>query len=78
MSNKIVQTLEAYAETCVKAGHFKDAESAIQRALELLRLDTGAPSADARRQGGQWKGQVSVAPDFDDLPDDISESFGIQ
>lgn len=31
-----------------------------------------------RRQGGQWKGQVQIAPDFDELPDDIAEAFGMK
>jgi len=25
---------------------------------------------------GTWKGQVSVAEDFDELPDDIADAFG--
>ncbi len=29
-----------------------------------------------RRVGGIWKGQVVIAPDFDELPDDIAEAFG--
>lgn len=28
------------------------------------------------RQGGWWKGKVEIAPDFDELPDEIAESFG--
>lgn len=31
-----------------------------------------------RRQGGQWKGQIVIASDFDELPDDLAESFGTQ
>jgi prevent-host-death family protein len=29
------------------------------------------------RQGGQWQGRVHVAPDFDDLPPNLSEAFGL-
>lgn len=29
------------------------------------------------RTGGQWKGRVHIAPDFDTLPDDIASAFGI-
>jgi prevent-host-death family protein len=25
---------------------------------------------------GRWRGQVHIADDFDDLPDDIAEAFG--
>ena len=30
------------------------------------------------RVGGQWRGQVWMAPDFDELPDDIAEAFGMR
>ena len=30
------------------------------------------------RQGGQWKGRVRIADDFDTLPDDIASAFGIE
>ena len=33
--------------------------------------------ADGPRQGGQWRGQVRVAPDFDELPPDIGDAFGL-
>ena len=31
--------------------------------------------SDKPRQGGQWKGKVRIAADFDDLPDDIAAAF---
>jgi prevent-host-death family protein len=34
--------------------------------------------SDAPRQGGQWKGKVRIAADFDDLPDDIALAFGLR
>lgn len=30
------------------------------------------------RLGGQWKGRVQMAEDFDTLPDDIATGFGIE
>jgi prevent-host-death family protein len=33
---------------------------------------------DAPRKGGQWKGRVRIADDFDALPDDIAAAFGIE
>ncbi len=30
------------------------------------------------RIGGQWKGRVRIAEDFDTLPDDIAATFGIE
>jgi prevent-host-death family protein len=32
---------------------------------------------ESPRQGGQWKGRVRIADDFDSLPSDIAEAFGI-
>jgi prevent-host-death family protein len=30
------------------------------------------------RKGGQWKGRVKIAPDFDQLPPDIASAFGLE
>jgi prevent-host-death family protein len=32
---------------------------------------------DSPRQGGQWKGRVRIAEDFDTLPDDVATAFGL-
>ncbi len=77
--SKELEELLAYIKEAVKSGRFADEETAISRALELLRddeKDSALPTQ--KRQGGQWKGQVTIAPDFNDLPDDLAESFGIQ
>jgi prevent-host-death family protein len=34
--------------------------------------------SDTPRKGGQWKGKVRIAEDFDELPEDIARSFGIE
>ena len=41
--------------------------------VEVIADDESHP---APRQGGQWKGQVSISSDFDELPEDIAEAFG--
>jgi hypothetical protein len=33
--------------------------------------------SESPRKGGQWKGKVRIADDFDVLPDDVARSFGI-
>jgi prevent-host-death family protein len=33
---------------------------------------------DTPRIGGQWKGRVHIADDFDTLPNDIAAAFGIE
>ena len=35
-----------------------------------------APSLSSVR--GVWRGRVSIAEDFDELPDDIADAFGIK
>ena len=30
------------------------------------------------RRGGQWKGKVWIADDFDELPEEIAEAFGME
>jgi len=40
--------------------------------LEPIRTDVSP------RQGGQWKGRVRIAEDFDTLPADIAAAFGIE
>ncbi len=35
--------------------------------------DSGAP-----RIGGQWKGKVRIADDFDELPEDIARALGMR
>jgi hypothetical protein len=33
---------------------------------------------DAPRKGGQWKGKVRIADDFNVLPEDIARAFGME
>ena len=46
--------------------------------VDLMTADQCAPVTPQPRQGGQWKGQVVIASDFDVLPDDIQEAFGMK
>lgn len=61
----------------------------VERALEgeeVIIARAGKPAvrlvpireSDKPRQGGQWKGKVRIAEDFDDLPEDIAHSFGME
>lgn len=40
--------------------------------LVPIRQDTSP------RVGGQWKGRIKIAEDFDSLPDDIAAAFGME
>ncbi len=80
--SKSQDDMRAYIEAAVSSGRFPDEEAAYARALELLQQDAQQDARSTvrgeRRQGGQWKGQVTIAADFDDLPDDLAESFGMK
>lgn len=45
--------------------------------LELLTESPGAELATAPRTGGIWRGKITIADDFDELPSDIAAAFGI-
>ena len=45
--------------------------------VDLLAPNQVATASPQPRQGGLWKGRVVIAPDFDLLPDDIQEAFGM-
>ncbi len=57
---------------------------AVERGEEVIIARDGKPVAkllpvaqqDGPRQGGQWRGRIRIAPDFDELPPDIGEAFG--
>jgi hypothetical protein len=45
-------------------------------AVRIELLPAGPPEPRPRRQGGQWRGRVHIADDFDALPPDLAEAFG--
>jgi prevent-host-death family protein len=55
------------------------------RGEEVIIAKAGRPvvrlvpigAEDSPREGGQWKGKVRIADDFDALPDDIASAFGM-
>jgi prevent-host-death family protein len=52
-------------------------EFIIARAGQPLVRLVPIPQDDSPRHGGQWRGRVMIAEDFDVLPDDIAAAFGI-
>jgi len=58
----------------------------VQKGNEIILSKGGKPVArlvayrgpSAPRQPGAMSGQIWIAPDFDELPDDIAESFGVK
>lgn len=41
-------------------------------------LTAWEPNQEPRRLGGTWAGNVWMAEDFDQLPEDLAEAFGIE
>ena len=68
-------------------GHVRNGVVVFDQPLQVLdgtvaRVDLSTPSQSASappepRQGGQWKGRVVIASDFDLLPDDLQEALGM-
>ncbi len=55
----------------------KGEEVIIARAGQpMVRLVPVQANTKARR-GGQWKGRVHIARDFDSFPDDVAAAFGL-
>jgi prevent-host-death family protein len=56
-----------------------------ERGEEVIIARAGKPVAKLvpyqakakARRGGQWRGRVRTADDFDQLPQDIAEAFGL-
>lgn len=69
-------------------GNLKELIAGLAPGAELVITDRERPVAKlvaevtkssdetAKRQGGQLKGQIVIAADFDELPSDIAEAFG--
>ena len=71
----------------IMRGHVHDGVVVLDDAVELpegiaVRIEVLLPPnhelSRARRQGGQWRGEVQLANDFDVLPDDFAEAFGMK
>jgi putative addiction module CopG family antidote len=72
--------LEKFVKQVVASGSFGSAEEVIRKALQLLQAQEPNFKSESPqcRQGGQWKGRLHIAEDFDELPHDIAEAFGIR
>ena len=47
--------------------------------IEIATFETSqSDSSTVPRQGGWLQGKVTIAPDFDELPDEIREAFGME
>ena len=46
--------------------------------VSALSATSSNQPSQAKRTGGQYAGQIVMAPDFDEWPDDIQEAFGMK
>ena len=44
----------------------------------VARLVPVASSSSLQSVRGVWRGRVRIADDFDELPDDVADSFGVR
>lgn len=70
----------------VVLGHVRNGQIVADDPVELpegasVRIEVvgnGTPQSQVvPRQGGQYAGQIWMAPDFDEWPDDLQESLGM-
>ena len=77
----------------MKAANIHEAKTQLSRLIEdairgedVVISKAGKPvvrlvpvrSGDKPRKGGQWKGRVKIAADFEELPPDIGSAFGLE
>jgi prevent-host-death family protein len=76
---KIANIHEAKSQLSKLVEHAMNGEDVIiaKSGRPMVRLVPIRPD-DSPRVGGQWKGRVRIAEDFDALPDDIAAAFGIE
>ncbi len=44
----------------------------------MVRMVSYEQNKKSRKPGGSWKGKIKIAHDFDQLPEDIEEAFGMK
>ena len=80
MTVNVPAEFEDFVRNAVASGAFEKAEDVVRRGLQLVEqeLKTAAEAAQPERQGGQWKGRVRIADDFDELPADLEAALGMR
>ena len=76
MFTSTVDEAQAQLETLIGLAE-RGEEIIIARAGKPIARILPYAQAKTRRKGGQWHGHVNIAPDFDILPSNISQAFGL-
>lgn len=64
-------------------GHFQNGVIVLDEPVSVpegttVKVEFVEPNvAKSKRQGGMWKGRVVIADDFDTLPPDLADAFGV-
>lgn len=63
----------------LSAGNYNSPEQVVEDAVRKLGEESKqtTESSSQFRQGGYWHGRISIADDFDELPPDLQEAFGL-
>lgn len=68
---------EEVIQRLVASGRYETPAEAVEALLEkCAETEMPEPAAEPRK-GGQWRGRVQIAEDFDELPAELHESFGM-
>lgn len=79
MTLHIPDEYEAQLRAAATAAGYEDVETFVVDKLLGTKLASAAVNQSPnQRVGGQWKGQVCMAEDFDELPEDMQIAFGMK
>ena len=79
MNVQLFDELRHFVQAQIATGQYASEEEVIRHALQLLKSEqTFQKRSPTPRQGGQLRGQILIADDFDTLPDDIASAFGMK
>ena len=79
MNVQLPEELQRLVQAQLASGHYASEEEVIRHALQLLKAEQApGKQPSAPRQGGQLRGKIQIADDFDTLPDDLAEAFGMK
>ncbi|MEO8272188.1 MAG: type II toxin-antitoxin system ParD family antitoxin [Aureliella sp.] len=74
----IPDELASFVDDVVTSGQFDSEEHVVGEALRLLKEQQVKRSVAKKRRGGQLRGRVVIADDFDQLPSEIAGAFGME
>lgn len=71
---------ELLIRCCLRGGRYSSPEEVVEEAVRQFaqRSGNGVSPPPLPREGGYWRGRIVIADDFDELPPDLEEAFGLR